>query len=234
MTRLHRPVEGFLVEEAAAGAVDQADARLHHRDLLVADHVERLFGARRVDGDVVRLAQELLERLFPLHVQIAEPRIGDVGVVGDHPHGEAAGALGDQAADAAQSDDAERLGVELAALELLASPLAALDETVGPGDVAAAGQKQAHRVLRRGDDVALRGVADDDPLLRGVGDVDVVETGTGPSDDAQVDRCVEQALVDERLAAHDDAVVRGDDLEELLVTQTVLDVDLAGRRQLRE
>ncbi len=87
-------------------------------------------------------------------------------------------------------------------------------------------------MLRRGDDVALRRVADDDALLRRIGDVDVVQAGAGPADDAQVGGGVEQALVDERLAAHDDAVVGGDDLEELLVTQAVLDVDLAGRRQL--
>ncbi len=62
----------------------------------------------------------------------------------------------DQAADAAQPDDAQGLAVELAALELLASPLAALDEAVGPGDVAAAGQQEAHGVLGRRDDVALR------------------------------------------------------------------------------
>ncbi len=75
-------------------------------------------------------------------------------------------------------------------------------------------------------------VADDDALLGGVGDVDVVEPRTGAAHDAQVGGRVEEALVDQGLAADDDAVVRGDDLEELLVTQAVLDVDLAGRRSL--
>ena len=163
---LEAAVEGVLVVQTAARHVDQADARLHHGDLLVGDHVEGLFGARRVDGDVVRLAQQLLELLLALHVEVAEAGVGDVGVVGDDPHGEATGPLGDQAADAAQPDDAQGLGVELAALELPAPPLAALDEAVGPGDVAAAGQEQAQGVLGGGDDVALRRVADDDALLR--------------------------------------------------------------------
>ena len=162
-----------------------------------------------------------------LHVQLLEPGVGDVGVVGDHPHLKAAGPLGDQPADAAQADDAQGLAVELAALELLAAPLAALDEAVGPDDVAAAGQHEAHGVLGGRHHVALGGVADDDALLRGVGHVDVVQARARPAHDAHVGGRVEEVLVDEGLAADDDAVVFRDDGKELFLAEAVLDVHLA-------
>ncbi len=86
-------------------------------------------------------------------------------------------------------------------------------------------------MLGGGDDVALRGVADDDALLRGIGDVDVVQARAGSAHDAQVGRSVEKLLVDEGLAAHDDAVVLGDDGEQLVTGSACTDVHLATRRE---
>jgi hypothetical protein len=79
---------------------------------------------------------------------------------------------------------------------------------------------------------AAGSVADDDTLLSGVGDVDVVQSGSGPAHDAKIDGGVEEALVDEGLAAHDDAVVAGDGGQHLFVAETVLHVHLAGGGQL--
>ena len=224
---LQGPHQGLLVVETAASDVDQPHARLHHRDLGIVDHVHGLFGARGVDGDEVGLTQQLFERGPLLDVQVGEPGVGDVGVVRDDLHGEAVGPLRHQPADAAQADDAQGLAVELAALELGAAPLAALDEAVGPGDVAAAGQDETHGVLGGRHHVALGRVADDDALLGGVGHRDVVEPRAGAADDAQVGRRVEELLVDDGLAADDDAVILGDDREQLLTGELVLDVDLA-------
>ncbi len=219
-------IESVLVEEAAARGVDQADALLHHAYLVVADHVQGLFGARGVDADVVGLTQQLLE-VDLLDVQLLETGVGDVGVVGDHPHLKAAGALRDQPADAAQADDAQGLAVQLAALELLAPPLTALDEAVGPDDVAAACQHQADGVLGRRHHVALGGVADYDALLGGIGDIYVVQTRARSAHDLHVGGGVEEVLVDEGLAADDDAVVLGDDGKDLFFAEAVLDVHLA-------
>ena len=54
------------------------------------------------------------------------------------------------------------------------------------------------------------------PFWVAYGDVDVVESRAGPADDAKIGGRVEELLVDERLAADDDAVVLGDDREHLL------------------
>ncbi len=88
------------------------DAVLHLRDLVGADHAARLVGQRRVHGDDVRLREKLVERHLR-RADLLEDGVGDVRVVGDDAHAEAARAGGDARADAAQADDAERLAVEL-------------------------------------------------------------------------------------------------------------------------
>ncbi len=54
-----------------------------------------------MQGDEVRVAQELVER------------VAGTGV--EHPHREALGALGDRPPDPPEADDPERLAVDLAA-----------------------------------------------------------------------------------------------------------------------
>jgi hypothetical protein len=75
-----------------------------------------------MDRNVVSLPEDLVERdALDLHRLGAAGR--EVGVVGEHPHPEGLSALGDLAADAAESDDAEGLAEELDAGERLAVPL---------------------------------------------------------------------------------------------------------------
>ena len=94
--------------------------------------------------------------------------------------------VGDELADAAEADDAERLVGELDALPPAALPPAGDERRVGLRDVAGLGQQQRHRVLGGRDDVALRGVDDHHAAPGGGVDVDVVEPDAGPADDDQV------------------------------------------------
>ena len=54
-------INGVLVDDAAACAVNQADGRLHHFDLLGVNHIERLLVFGDVDGDVVGLFEDSFE-----------------------------------------------------------------------------------------------------------------------------------------------------------------------------
>ena len=111
---------------------------------------------------------------------------GDERVVGDEVHAEAAGAVGDELADAAEADDAERLVGELDALPAAALPAPGDERRVGLRDVARLGEEQRHRVLGGRHDVALRGVDDHHAAPGGGLDVDVVEADAGPADDEEV------------------------------------------------
>ena len=196
-------IERVEVDQLAAGAVDDPDPVLHRRDRLGVDQVDRLRRLRQVQGDDVGAAEELLERLGPLDAELAEALGGDELVEGDDLHVEALGALGDELADAAEADHAERLAVELGALELGAVPAPVDQRAVGLGDVAAEREGQRQRVLGGGDRVRLGRVGDDDPAAGRGRDVDVVDAGAGAADHLQAARRARSApavsLVAERI-----------------------------------
>ena len=86
------------------------------------------------DGD------ELLERRQQLDAQLAGAFVAHVRVVGREPHAERMSALRDQDADTAQSDDTERLAVQLDALPSGPVPAATPQVAVGLRDVAGLGE----------------------------------------------------------------------------------------------
>ena len=103
-------------------------------------------------------------------------------IVGDHLHLQADGAVGDDRADVAAADHAQRLGVELDAHELRLLPLAGLGGAVGLRDLAGQRHHQRDGVLGGGDGVAERRVHDDDALGGRRLDVDVVDADAGAAD----------------------------------------------------
>ena len=123
-----------------------------------------------------------------LDAEVAGALVREEGIEGDHLHLQAEGAVGDDRADIAAADDAERLAGELDAHEARLLPLAGLGRAVGGGDLA--GQREHHGdgVLGGGDGVAVRRVHHHDAALGGRGDVDVVDADAGAADDLEVRR----------------------------------------------
>ena len=80
--------------------------------------------------DVVRLGEELVQRRQG-DVQLLRQAGRDVRIVGDHLHAEGQRAARDFDADAAQSDDAQRLAAKLGALQRLLLPFAGVHGGVG-------------------------------------------------------------------------------------------------------
>ena len=218
-------VERLLVDDAATGGVDEHEARLDLRQLLLADHAERLGRLRQVDGDEVGLFEQLVES-DQLDAHLGRTAGLDVGVVGDDLHAEGAEPLSDEDADAAQADDADGLLVELDAGVLAALPLAVLQRGVGRSDVARGGQHERHGELRGGDDVGGRGVHDHHAGLGGRLDVDVVEADTGAGDHLQLLGGGEGLGVDLGRAAHQDGVDVGDGGQEFGAVGAVAVADL--------
>ena len=166
-----------------------------------------------MDGEEVGLGDELVERQ-QLDVHLPRPLGGDERVVGDEAHAERRRPLGDELADAAEADDAERLVGQLDALPPAALPAAGLQRGVGLGDVAGLGQEQRHGVLGRRDDVGLRGVHHHDARGGGGVDVDVVEPDAGPADDDQLGAGLEHLGGDVGGRADDQGVGADDGVEQ--------------------
>ena len=118
-----------------------------------------------------------------LDAELAVALGADERVEGDDAHAEALRALGDELADAAEAEDAERLVHELDAASTSSAPSGpAIERGVRLRDVAGEREQQRERVLGGGDDVGLRRVGDDDAALGRGGDVDVVDADAGAAD----------------------------------------------------
>ena len=177
-------VQGVLVDDAAAGGVDQDQRRLDGRELLGADDADGLGRLGQVHRDHVAGAQQLVQ------ADQADPHLrgaagGHEGVVGDDVHPEGREPLRDERADPAEADDAGGLLVELDPGVLAALPLALPQRRVGRRDVAGGGQQQPDRQLGGAHDVGLRRVDDHDAGLgRGL-HVDVVQADAGAGHDLE-------------------------------------------------
>ena len=121
---VERVLERLVDEQLAAGAVDDAHAVLHLRERLGVEPAARLGRLGQVDGDEVGLAVDVGAGLGLLDPELAEALGGHERVEGEHAHAEALRAGGDELADAAEAEHAERLLVDLDAAELRALPLA--------------------------------------------------------------------------------------------------------------
>ena len=163
MARDQQVADGQLVDQAAAGAVDDAHALLGLHQVGPREDVLGLLSERRVHRDEVGARQHLLQRCL-LYAELGRSLVAQERVVGHHAHLEADGALGDDRADVAASDQAQRLEAELGAHELVLFPLAGLRAGIGLRHLTGDGEHQRDGVFRRGDGVAERRVHDDDAV----------------------------------------------------------------------
>ena len=96
-------------------------------------------------------------------------------IVADHFHLEPMRAVGDDPADVAEADDAERLVADLGAGEFAAIPFAGVDRRVRRRDVPRQRHHHRDRVLGGRDAVAGRAVHHDDSAARRRFDIDVID-----------------------------------------------------------
>ena len=182
---LERLLERLEVDQLTAGTVDDPDAVLHLRQRLGIDPVDRLRRLRQVDRDQVGAGVELVDVADPFDAELLEALGGDELVERDDVHVERQRSPGDELADPAETDHAERLAIELVAAEARARPLAVGEGGVRLRNVAEERQGEGQRVLRRRNRIGFGGVGNHDSPLRRRFDVDVVDAGARPADRTQ-------------------------------------------------
>ena len=174
------------------------------------EDVAGLVGQRRVQRDEVGPGQQRVEiDLFDAHFHRAFGR--EERIEGDDLHLEAQRAAGDDRADIARADQAQRLAGDFDAHEAVLRPLAGLGLGIGFGDLAGEREHQRDGVFGGGDRVAERGVHHHDALRRGGGDIDVVDADPGAADDLEVGGGVEDLLGHLGRAADREAIILADD-----------------------
>ena len=112
------------------------------------EDVPGLLRHRHVQRDDVGAAQQVVQ-LHLLDAEFERALRRQERIVGDDPHPQADGAVGDDRADIAAADHAERLGGELDAHEAVLLPLAGLRGGVGLRDLAREREHHARWRARR-------------------------------------------------------------------------------------
>ena len=170
-----------LVDELAAGTIDQADPLLRQSEGFPADNVAGLVSERGMQGNEVRPAQQLLE--LDLSHPETESALGrQVRIVGDHLHPQPDRAVGDDRADVAAANDAEGFSEHLDAEKLVLLPFAGARRRVCFGNLPCQRQHERDRVLGGRDRVAERRVHHDDAARGRSRYVDIVDADAGAAD----------------------------------------------------
>ena len=180
-------------------------------------------GERGVQGDEIGAAQEIVE-LDLLDAQLHGALGREEGIEGDDLHPQANRAVGDDRADVAAADHAQRLGVKLDAQKLRLLPLAGLRGAVGLGDLAGERHHQRDGVLGGGDGVAEGRVHHDDALGGGGLHIDVVDADAGAADHPKLGCRGDELLGGLGGGANGEAVVVLDDLLQLVLREPDLHV----------
>ena len=135
------------VDDAAAGDVDDPQVWLGEPETFLVDQPDGLAGLRHMEGEKVGPRHEVVE-FEELDVEVFGRFGWDERIVGNDLHAERSGAMGDEATDATEADNAERLVFEFDAFPLGAFPAAVDQSAVRLRHVAGLRQQECHRVLR--------------------------------------------------------------------------------------
>src|SRR5919112_4310887 len=112
MPRLQGVAQGFVVEEAAAGSIDQYRALGHPGYLLGPDHTPRLVGEARVKAYDPGASQQIVQSGLP-GPDLFHPLIPDERIVDEDRGPERPEDLRDPAADSPEADEPDGGAVEL-------------------------------------------------------------------------------------------------------------------------
>ena len=170
-----------------------------------------------MDGDVIAERQHVVQVDTVVHLAAQVPgRVnGDVGIVAVDLHAQRDGTVGHPGTDGTQTDDAQRLALDLVAHKLLFALFHTLGHGGIPGQplgplggvshIAAARDQHSDDQLGHGIGVGTRRVEHHDALLTAAVQRDVVDACTGAGNGQQVvlERGVQQVC-----AADEDAVRR--------------------------
>ena len=214
-----------LIDETAAGAIDDTHAGLGLGQRLAGENAARLVGHRHMQGDEIGLGEQLVQfHLGDAHFLGALGR--KEGVIGQNVHAQPDGARADDGADIAGADDAERLAGDFDTHELRLFPLAGLRRGIGGRKLASDGEHQRDGVFGGRDRVAEGRVHDNDTTARGGGDIDIVDADAGAADDLEIGRRRNQFLGRLGGGADGETIVIADDFGELVLVLAELRLEI--------
>ncbi|MNJ41194.1 hypothetical protein D3C77_361120 [compost metagenome] len=209
-----------LIDYAAASAVDNAHAFLHHLKLRTGNHMLRLRRQRCVDRHEVGVAYNFVDG-GKLHAQLLGALLRHERIIAEDVHAERFGAFGNFAADAAHAEYAQLLVAQLNAEEF-AVPSSLNRLGVSLRNMAGKSHHHCKSVLACRNRVAVRSVDNDDTAFSCRIQVDVIDADACAADHFQIGSGFHDFLGDFRLAANEQSVIAGNDLDKLILRKSRL------------
>src|SRR5216684_4175270 len=83
----------------------------------------RFICERRVQGNEVRAAEQIIQFVHQLDLQTARAGGGEIWIIGNHPHAESDGTPAQLTSDAPHPDYAERFVIKLDAFKIFSFPI---------------------------------------------------------------------------------------------------------------
>ena len=231
MSILQRLGQGGFVDQAAARAIDDADAALCFLQTRSIDKVMRFRGQRRVQRNEIGAREQIVEFFDELDLQTARARGGEIWIVSDHAHAEGDGAPAQLAADPSHADHAERFVVELDAFETFSVPFSGANARFGRRNFSRDAEQKRKRVLGRRDGISAGRIQDDDAAARGRFNIDIVHADAGATDHAQFAPGVQDIRGHFGLAAHDERAELRNNLEQVAIRSSLFAPKHRGRRR---
>ena len=180
-----RVSQGLLIDEAAAGGVDDDHAGLGLGQCFLAQQPGGLLGLGQVHRDEVGAGQYIVQRQqFDAELRGAGRR--NVGVIGDDVGAEGGQSRGDQLPDAAQAHHSDSLAEDLSAIERRALPGVLMQGRIGRRDLPCGSQHERNRMLSSAVDIGGGRIDHQHTGRGGSIHINVVQADTGTGDDLEL------------------------------------------------
>ena len=182
-------------------------------------------GHRRVQRNKIGPGQEIIKfDLFNAEIECALGR--KEGIERNHAHMQPYGAVGDDGANIATTDNSKRFGSNFNAHETVLFPFARLGRRVRRGNLA--GERKHHRdgVFCRGDGIAEGRIHNNDAARGGCRNIDIIDAYPGTTDDFETVGGGEQFRRYFRRRADRQTIIIADNGEKLLLIEAGSNIHL--------
>ena len=224
---LDRVGKRLLVDETAAGSVDDDLALLGLAQELSIEHASGFLGLRQVDGHEISASHQVFQ-LNQLNTELSSTGRVRVRIVRNDVGLKSSETLRKQLADVTETDDTDGLAEDFDTLEGRALPLPLTQGRVRSRQLASGGQQQRDCVLTCRVNIGGRSVDNHDAALGSGIDVDVIQANAGTADDLQIRSRFEDFLIHGGSRADEQCVSVTNRSQELSAVRTIYPTDLNG------
>ena len=174
-----------LIDNTAAGTVENTHAVLHPGKGIGVQHVFGICGQGHVDRYVIGIFNDLVETRL-LDPKALGAGFRQIGIVGEDLHLKGHGALGDLRSNPSQAEDTEGLAVQFRSGEFFAVPTTLAHAGAGLHDGAGAREHVRKSQFGSGNGIPGGGVHHNDTPVGSGLDIDVVDPHSGTTDHLEV------------------------------------------------